>query len=63
MKSMSAAERGSTGAEVISVFHQLLVGKTCRPTSDSMRTGGVAACRTTTKQTNETAAADVRTDT
>ena len=67
MKSMSAADRASIGAEVISVFHQLLVGKTWRPTSGSLRTGGVAARRMTTAHAVahaiDTAAADVRTDT
>ena len=40
MKSISAAERESTGALVTSTFHQFDIGKTWRPTSGSLSTGG-----------------------
>jgi hypothetical protein len=63
MKSISAAERGSIGADEMSEFHQFVLGKTCRPTSDSFRTGGAAACRITTEPATSTTAADVRIDT
>jgi hypothetical protein len=36
MKSTSAADRESTGAFVTSRFHQLVAGKTWRPTSGSL---------------------------
>jgi hypothetical protein len=63
MKSISAAERESTGADEMSLFHQFVIGKTWRPTSDSFRTGGAAACRITTEQATSTTATDVRIDT
>jgi hypothetical protein len=42
MKSMSAAERESTGAVLTSWFHQFVTGKTWRPTSGSLSTGAAA---------------------
>src|SRR6478609_7561589 len=60
---MSAADRGSTGTAVTSAFHQLLVGKTWRPTSGSFNTGGVAARTTTTAAASASETASVRTAT
>src|SRR6185436_10554405 len=62
MKSMSAPERESTGADVTSRFHQLLIGKTWRPTSGSLSTGA-AAWTTAIVQTKAMAVSGVRTDT
>jgi hypothetical protein len=60
MKSMSDAERGSTGTAVTSAFHQLLVGKTWRPASGSVNTGGAAARTMTTVPAIASETANVR---
>ena len=42
-KLMNAVEFGSTGAVLMSWFHQLLRGKICWPPSDPVSAGGKAA--------------------
>src|SRR3954467_7912515 len=42
-KLMNAVELGSTGAVLMSWFHQLVRGNTWRPASDPVRAGGSAA--------------------
>jgi hypothetical protein len=50
MKSINWLERGSTGAPLMSIFHQFPTGNTWRPTSGSFRTGGAAASTLTLAQ-------------
>src|SRR5215471_8985664 len=53
MKLMYAAEFGSTGAWLMSRFHQLLSGKTCRPPSVPPSAGGSAAVTSATDVTTD----------
>src|SRR4051794_31720677 len=50
IQSTSCADRESTGAPLISAFHQLDDGNTCRPVSASLMAGGVAAYKVVSAQ-------------
>src|SRR6185503_9807796 len=58
MKSMYEAEAGSAGARLMSRFHQLLRGNTCRPPSEPPGTGAIAPRTSTPVAMNSASASD-----